>query len=183
MSNIGLLPRYTYEDYLQWEGDWELIEGIPVSMAPAPMRIHQQIAGELFFAIKNELECEECEVLYETDWKLSNETLLRPDIVVVCGEDNERYITKAPRIIFEILSPSTAKKDETVKYNIYEDERVEYYILVYPDDLRAKAYRLGHDGYRKVADFTREKLVFEGLECDLAVDFDKVFQRFRNKER
>ncbi len=22
-------PRYTIKDYLQWEGDWELVEGVP----------------------------------------------------------------------------------------------------------------------------------------------------------
>ena len=26
------LPAYTYEDYQHWEGDWELIEGIPYAI-------------------------------------------------------------------------------------------------------------------------------------------------------
>ena len=30
------LPHYTYEDYLCWEGRWELINGIPYAMTPAP---------------------------------------------------------------------------------------------------------------------------------------------------
>lgn len=30
------LPRYTVEDYNRWEGDWELIEGIPYASAPSP---------------------------------------------------------------------------------------------------------------------------------------------------
>ena len=46
MSNIELLPKYNYHDYTMWEGLWELIEGMPVSMAPAPMRKYQMI---LFF--------------------------------------------------------------------------------------------------------------------------------------
>ena len=25
---------YTYEDYRQWKGDWELIDGVPFAMAP-----------------------------------------------------------------------------------------------------------------------------------------------------
>ena len=180
MSNLELLPRYSYDDYIQWEGDWELIEGIPVSMAPAPMRIHQQIASELFFAFKQELkeECE-CEVLYETDWKLSNDTVLRPDSVLVCDDDNERYITKAPKVIIEILSPSTAKKDETLKYNIYEDEKVAYYILVYPDDLKAKVYKIEQNNYIKVGDYSSEKLVFEDIECSMSIDFKEVFRKFR----
>jgi len=31
------LPNYTYEDYCQWEGQWELIEGIPYAMSPLPI--------------------------------------------------------------------------------------------------------------------------------------------------
>ena len=37
--------KYNYADYLPWPDDerWELIEGIPYSMSPAPSRIHQEI--------------------------------------------------------------------------------------------------------------------------------------------
>lgn len=182
MSNIDLLPKYNYRDYAMWEGQWELIEGVPVSMAPAPMKIHQSIASELFFYLKQELQeaCLECEVLYETDWRVSNHTTVRPDIVLVCGDEGQQYITKAPRVIVEILSPSTAQKDETVKFNIYENEKVNYYLLVYPDDLKAKVYKIKNDKYSKVADFTKEKLVFEDIECGLTLDFEKVFRRFRS---
>jgi Uma2 family endonuclease len=178
MSNLELLTRYTYDDYCQWEGDWELIEGIPVSMAPAPMRIHQQIARELFLALNALEECE-CEVLYEIDWKLANDTVLRPDIVLICDDEHERYLTKAPKVIIEILSPSTAQKDERVKFNIYEAEKVEYYILVYPDDLKAKVYKINNHKYTKVGDFTKEKLEFEDIGCELSVDFKEVFRKFR----
>jgi len=182
MSNIELLPKYNYHDYTMWEGLWELIEGMPVSMAPAPMRKHQNIATEIIFELKSsfkEEECLECEVSFENDWKISNDTVLRPDIVFVCDDDNEKYLTKAPKIIVEILSPSTAKKDETVKFNIYEKEKVNYYILVYPDDLKAKVYKIKNDRYSKVGDFTKEKLVFEDIGCSLELDFQKVFRRFR----
>ena len=182
MSVADLLPKYTYNDYTQWEGDWELIEGIPVSMAPAPMRIHQTIATELVHGLRSsfdEMNCEDCEVTFEVDWRVSNDTVLRPDVVFICHDDNKKYLTKAPKIIIEILSPSTAKKDETVKFNIYEDEKVEYYLMVYPDDLVAKVYKMKEDKYTKVGDFTDEKLVFEDIGCDLNLDFGKVFKRFR----
>lgn len=32
--------NYTYDDYITWEGNWELIDGIPVSISPAPVRKH-----------------------------------------------------------------------------------------------------------------------------------------------
>lgn len=33
MSAVKLLPYYTYKDYCNWEGRWELIEGIPFAMS------------------------------------------------------------------------------------------------------------------------------------------------------
>ncbi len=182
MSIAQSLPRYTYEDYLLWEGDWEMIEGIPVAMAPAPMRIHQNIANQILFELNKSLEeseCKDCEVSFEVDWKVTNDTVLRPDIVFTCKDFHEKYLIKAPKIIIEVASPSTVKNDETIKFNIYEDEKVEYYIIVYTDDLIAKAYKLKDDRYIKIGDFSTEKLKFDALECKIEVDFEKVFKRFR----
>ncbi len=33
---IQYAPRYTFEDYAQWEGDWELWEGIAIAIAMSP---------------------------------------------------------------------------------------------------------------------------------------------------
>ena len=179
--SVATLLNYTYADYINWEGAWELIDGTPISMAPAPMRIHQQIARELLFALNSEMkeECTRCEILYEVDWKITEETVLRPDIVLICDDKHEAYLTKAPKIVVEILSLSTAKKDETVKFDIYEEEGVQYYILVYPNDLKAKVYSLKEGKYIKVSDFTHEVLRFDDLDCTLSLDFATVFKKFR----
>jgi len=180
--SVAEILHYTYEDYCLWEGEWELIEGVPVSMAPAPMRIHQNIATEILFALRSTLDgesCPECILSYENDWKVNEETILRPDIVLVCEDEGEAYLTKAPKVIVEILSPSTAKKDETIKFDIYQAEGVQYYILVYPDDLKAKVYSLKEGRYIKVADFTHEVLDFVDLDCEMKLDFKAVFQKFR----
>jgi len=180
--SVAAILNYTYADYVQWKGEWELIDGLAVSMAPAPMRIHQNIATELLFSLKSRLDeesCPECMFSYENDWKVSDETVLRPDIVLVCDDEHEAYLTKAPKVIIEILSPSTAKKDETVKFDIYEAEGVQYYILVYPDDLKAKVYSLKEGKYIKVGDFTHEVLNFDDLVCDVSLNFANVFKKFR----
>jgi len=41
---LNYIEYYTYEDYKRWEGDWELIEGMPYSMAPAPFKRHQNLS-------------------------------------------------------------------------------------------------------------------------------------------
>ena len=174
------IEYYTYEDYKYWEGNWELIGGIPMAMSPAPMRKHQSIASEIIRYIGNQLEnCQRCEVLGEVDYKVDEDTILRPDIVLTCDETNDTYLTKAPEIVIEIISKSTAKRDEKYKFDIYEAEKVKYYILVYPDDLKAKVYKLDDKEYDKQGDFTLESYEFEESLCGVSLDFERVFRRFR----
>ena len=131
MSNL-VYEYYTYKDYQHWEGDWELIDGVAYAMAPLPIRSHQFIATMLSFEMNRTLDCEECEVLIEIDYKVNEYTVLKPDVVLSCKDDGEKYLTKAPKIIFEVISSSTARRDEEVKFKIYEEEGVEYLGLVYP---------------------------------------------------
>ena len=172
--------HYTYDDYKLWEGNWELMGGIAVAMSPAPMRIHQSLASEIIFTIREQLdECEICEVLGEVDYKISDDTVLRPDVVLTCGETNEMYLVKAPEIIVEIINPSTAHRDEKYKFEIYEKEKVKYYIIIYPEELSAKVFKLDGKEYDKQGDFTDESYTFDETTCNVSIDFERVFRRFR----
>jgi Uma2 family endonuclease len=172
--------NYTYEDYKLWEGNWELIQGVPLAMSPAPMRIHQSLASEVIYHLREQLdECSECEILGEIDYKVNNETILRPDIALTCNETNEHHLTKAPEIIVEIISKATAKRDEVYKFDIYEAQKVNYYVIIYPDDLVAKVYKLDGKEYDKQGDFSLESYYFEKTTCKVSLDFEKVFKRFR----
>ena len=174
------IEYYNYDDYKQWEGEWELIDGIAYSMSPAPMKKHQSIATEIIYNLRSQIEdCTRCEVLGEIDYKIDDYTTLKPDIVLTCGETNERYLTKSPEIVVEIISKSTARRDEIHKFAIYEKEKVNYYILVYPNDLRAKIYKLKGSTYDKVGDFLEDTYTFEETECKVNLDFKRVFSRFR----
>ncbi|SFV75309.1 hypothetical protein MNB_SM-3-37 [hydrothermal vent metagenome] len=174
------ITSYTYDDYKLWQGDWELYNGIAVAMSPAPMRKHQSLASEIIYNIREQFDdCAQCEVLGEVDYKVSDDTVLRPDVVLTCDETNESYLVKAPEIIVEIISPSTAKRDEKYKFEIYEREKVKYYIIIYPNDLVAKVYKLDNKKYDKQGDLTIEEYMFEDTTCAISIDFEKVFRRFR----
>ena len=174
------IEYYTYDEYCQWKGDWELISGVPLAMAPAPMINHQIIAGNILYELKSSMgKCKECVVVGEADWKVSDDTVLKPDVVLICNETNEAYMTKAPEIIVEVISKSTAKRDEIHKFKIYEEEKVKYYVLVYPTDLKAKVYRLDDKEYTKEGDFSLETYNFEETTCKASINFENVFERFR----
>ena len=176
-----VVEYYTYDDYVKWEGDWELIKGFPFAMAPAPMKIHQELSGNIYFELKKHVEdsCSLCEALYEIDYKVNEDTVLRPDVVLTCGETNEAHLTKTPEIVVEVISKATAKRDEEYKFKIYEEEQVKYYILVYPDDLIAKVYKLENRKFYLEGRFDVETYEFENTTCKVKIDFEKVFKKYR----
>jgi Uma2 family endonuclease len=173
---LAYVEHYTVDDYDLWEGDWELIEGMPYAMAPSPMVTHQSINMKIARQLDERLdECEECQALFEIDWYVSSDTVVRPDTLVICYEPDEK-LTKKPEVIFEVTSPSTVAKDEKVKFEIYEREGVRYYILVYPDDKVAKVYELKDGAYIKMGDFSEEKTVFDLPSCQLEFDFSRIWR-------
>ncbi len=177
-SVAKLLPHYTYEDYKQWEGDWELIGGIAYAMAPSPVAEHQYTVAEIIFQIKSQMpeRCSErCQVFSELDWIVSNDTVLRPDVVVVCAEV-EDYIKSAPEVVFEVVSKATAQKDEHLKFEIYESEGVPYYVLIYPEFKKARIFKMEGDRYENVADCTGEIYTFKS-RCEFEIDFSKLWYR------
>jgi len=170
---------YTYDDYKQWEGDWELIDGIPHAMAPAPVISHQFLATEISRLLGNQIEdCEKCFVVMEEDYKIDEYNILKPDVSMICNQF-DKYITKAPEIVVEVISPSTARRDEKTKFQIYQEEGVKYYILIYPNELKAKLYKLENRKYVKEGDFTDESYKFENLTCEIEVNFEKVFKKIK----
>lgn len=126
MSNaVKLLPHYTYSDYENWEGRWELIDGIPYAMRPLPVPKHQKIATALSTEFTIMLkECAQCTAYQPIDYRISDDTILQPDMLVVCGEITKNFLDFPPALVVEILSPATALKDRHSKYPIYESQGI-----------------------------------------------------------
>ncbi|WP_456379496.1 Uma2 family endonuclease [Thiolapillus sp.] len=170
------LPHYTYEDYVQWEGRWELIDGIPYAMTPAPSIEHQAISNNISWLLKDLLaECEECRALLPVDWKIDEDTVVQPDNLVICHHEAGAYLSKAPVLIFEILAKSTASKDKNSKFNLYEKEGVRHYVIVDPGEQLAKVYSLREGKYIKVVDATDERCDFDLGKCRINFDFSKIW--------
>ena len=146
------LPRYTVEDYERWQGDWELVEGIPYALA-SPSFKHQRLVLILAMLLELQLEsneaCKDCKVVIDTDYVVNEYTVLRPDIAVVCDHKGDK-ITKPPKVVVEVISPSTKKVDEEIKPLIYAQEGVKYLLLVYPEREKMVCLVLKGERYESV---------------------------------
>lgn len=175
--NLALkyLPKYTLKDYESWEGDWELIEGIPYALA-SPTFEHQRIVLRIARFLDEELEqkCPTCTIGIDTDYIIDEHTVVRPDVFIVCGKV-EKKIYRTPEVIFEVVSENTAEKDEKLKFELYEREGVEYYIIVFPSIKKAKVYKLRDGKYKKLTDLIDDTLELELEDCKIHLDFSKVW--------
>ncbi|MCX8075805.1 MAG: Uma2 family endonuclease [Aquificaceae bacterium] len=138
---LKYLPHYTYEDYQKWQGDWELLEGIPYAMA-SPKLTNQIVLTKLVFILNtaiNEKDCP-CIPVVEVDWVISENTVVRPDLSVICEGFDQDYIRRPPILVAEIVSESTKRMDEEIKFELYREEGVKYYLLLYPENRSWKLY-------------------------------------------
>ena len=171
------LPHYVYDDYRLWEGRWELIEGIPYAMTPSPSFRHQKISQKIARLLDESLDnCKHCQAVLPVDWKVSDDTVVQPDNMVICYRPSGDFLFKAPSLIFEILSPSTSGKDRKTKYSIYEREAVVFYCIVDPEDRVAKIYRLRDGRYVKQMDATDETFEFDLGKCSIDLDFSQIWK-------
>ena len=103
--------------------NYELIDGI-VMMSPSPSFEHQTISNKLVFKLNLQLENTPCQPLYEYDIRV-NQDIYKPDVMVFCQENDE-----LPRIVFEIISPTSKHRDLVTKVAKYEQAGIaEYWIL------------------------------------------------------
>lgn len=133
MRSIPAAETYTLADWRQWQGDWELIDGQPLAKAPSPSVSHQKISAALHLLLSEQLRnCPHCQALFETDVEFSDDTVVRPDVLVICFAPEGERLTRAPSLIAEVVSPESARRDEHTKLALYAAEGVAHYLLLYP---------------------------------------------------
>lgn len=171
-------PHYTYDDYCLWEGKWELIEGMPYAMSPAPGWKHQWISTELGAKFSQALKnCRKCKVFQPIDWKIKEDTVLQPDLSIVCKPfTNPAYLDFPPELIVEILSPSTAMKDRREKYELYALQNVKYYIIIDPNFNKVEIFENKNQQYSPAAVNPDTFTFLIGENCNTQIDFSDLFK-------
>lgn len=134
--------KYTYANYATWDDDerWELIDGVPYAMSPAPTQKHQEITGEIFAQLHAFLKGKPCKVFISPfDVRLNasddDNTVFQPDLLVVCDQSklDGKSCKGAPDLIIEVLSPSTSRIDRMIKFQKYLQAGVKEYWIVDPE--------------------------------------------------
>lgn len=188
--SVAIQPdkKYTYADYLTWPDDerWELIEGIPYAMSPAPGMKHQSLSMDLSIIIGSYLKKRSCKVFAAPfDVLLCEQgtadeeikTVVQPDLVVICdlSKLNPKGCKGAPDLVIEILSESTAYKDQTKKLRLYEKHGVKEYWIVSPDAEYIMIYSYNGQIFDKPRYYIAGDIVRSSVLTDLSLDLRDVF--------
>ncbi len=174
------MPHFTHNDYILWENRWELINGIPYSMAQTPCLNHQKILARISKELDKNLNCtfkEICEVyIAPIDWKINETSVVQPDVALFCEKTEKQYFSKTPPLIVEVLSRATALKDTTTKFELYQRESVSCYIIVDPNRQKAEIFELEDGKYKLAKKIDQDgEYHFSHEGCKVSVDFGVVF--------
>jgi len=158
-TTINAVPKtyMTAEEYLAWEElqetKHEYLNGMvyDVYAMAGAKDAHVTIAGNVFAIAKSHLRGTPCRT-YIADMKLradEDSAYFYPDVFVTCDprdRANDNY-KSCPKLIVEVLSPSTAGYDRGGKFAAYRQmPSLEEYVVIDPAKLTVDLFRKREDG-------------------------------------
>ena len=185
MGHAAPLPVFTATDYLVWEHAQterhEFVDGEVFAMAGAEDR-HVTVAGNLYIALRQHLSGSPCRT-YMSDMRVhvaAANSYFYPDVLVTCSPADQASPTvkTEPKLIIEVLSPSTASYDMGLKFAHYRRlDSLQEYAWIDVDNRTVNCYRLGADGLWVLHPFGQGEtvaLASVALEITAAKLFDEV---------
>ncbi len=171
--------RLTAEQYLAIERAAqfrsEFYRGEMFAMVGAS-RKHNLIAGNVFGELHRQFKDRKCEV-YQSDMRVKvNATGLYtyPDVVATCDEprfeDNHVDTFVNPKVIVEVLSPSTELWDRGRKFEHYRNiPSLREYVLICQDHVMVEKFAINADGEWALRDYRtlEDILVLDSISCQI----------------
>ena len=174
--------KFTYEDYKHTPEDkrYELLDG-ELIMVLAPRTAHQRTSRDILIPINTfvaendlgEVFIAPCDVV------LSDTDVVQPDLLFVSKERshiiNEDNIRGAPDLVIEILLPSRAQRDRTLKRTLYALHGVPEYWQADTDAKIAMVLTLDNGEYKVAGIYGEGQMLVSPLLQGFTLDIDKIF--------
>jgi Uma2 family endonuclease len=154
--NVALPRRLTVDQFLAWavrqpEGKYELVDGVVV-MQQSQKWGHSKVKLEVAMVLREAIRKAGVACYMASDGptvRISKHKAFVPDALVApLPEPNWESLEVAdPVIVVEVLSPSTARLDETTKLDGYfQVPSVRHYLIVDPDTQTITHHKRGRGG-------------------------------------
>ena len=182
MVTVSAKPKLTYEDYLNTPDDvrYELLDGELVPMSPTPIARHQRLVFNIAHTVRLFVDEHDLGEVFISpfDVILSETIVVQPDVMFVSKERLsivEDYLHGAPDLVVEVLSPSTSRRDRTIKREFYERHGVKEYWLVDPYGRNVTVLLLGERGYDVAGVYGADETLTSPTLAGFALDLSEVF--------
>ena len=171
------------EEYLEWENRQptrnEYVDGRIHAMTGGSRR-HNVICGNLYVALRAATRGGPCRV-FVNDIKLRVEAAnayYYPDLILTCAAtDSDRYVVKEPRLVVEVLSPSTEPIDRREKLSAYRKlASLREYVLVSQEAREVTVFRREPPGDRWSAETIEGQGSLRLESVPLAVTLDEIYE-------
>ncbi|MGX3046801.1 Uma2 family endonuclease [Ursidibacter arcticus] len=169
LNQLDLNRSYSYSDYLLWQlkERVEIIKGKILAMSPAPNRLHQNISLKLTGHLLKVFPSDKCKLYVAPfDVRFPDEngnikTVVQPDLCVICDPNklDEQGCIGAPDLIIEILSPGNSKREMKDKYELYQEQGVNEYWVVRPEERNIHIYILENGRYIGIAPVVEDEII------------------------
>jgi len=191
ISQLDPSQTYSYADYLTWKFTEfvELIRGRVLRKMSAPTSAHQQTVTNLMVEIGQFLKRKPCRVFAAPfDVRLLRstgngdaqvQTVVQPDLCVICDPSkvDKRGCLGAPDWIIEIVSPGTATHDTKTKFDLYAENGVGEYWIVFPGEQTIAVYVLEGEEYQPRGDYYEPGRVPTHTLPELQLEWADVFEQ------
>ncbi|WP_365671975.1 Uma2 family endonuclease [Okeania sp. SIO3I5] len=171
--------KMTPEEYLEWEAQqefrYEYVDGEILAMTGGTIP-HTKIYLNFYTALRPHLSQRGCEA-YVSDVKVrdsKNNRYFYPDLVVTCNAEDlkSRDFIQHPKVIVEVLSPSTRKYDRDDKLKYYQQfSSLQEYVLVDSESISVEIYQRGEGKIWHYCRYTEgESITLESIEFTCAIE-------------
>ena len=174
--------KFTYEDYKQTPDDtrYELLDG-ELILVPAPRLTHQRISRKILTRLDSFVTENDLGEVFDApaDVVLSDFNVVQPDILFVSNERShimtDANVQGAPDLVIEVLSPSTAQRDRTIKRDLYAQHGVPEYWQADEDARNVQVLTLVDGEYEVAGIYGEGQTVVSPLLPDLRLAVDDLF--------
>lgn len=161
-------PTLTIEEYFAWEQQqeirYEYLEGELIATTGGTIP-HNDIALNLYRALYSHVRSQGCRTnVVDVKVRVSPTAYFYPDLVVSCDERDRNAIKliEFPKLVVEVLSPSTEADDRGRKFKQYQLlESLQEYVLMSSEYMSVECFRRSENKFLIYAPYTSIKLVSE----------------------
>lgn len=178
MVDSSIRLGYSFLDYLRFEKDaherHEFVHGLILAMAGGTLE-HARRTAKVISLLDAQLRGKRCSVFdSNARVRVPSGNAYYPDVTVVCGpvatDPEDPLSATNPRVVVEVLSPSTAAFDQNEKLEDYRTVvSLRHIVFVAADEARVEVWTRTEDGWALRSWGSGEQAGLDAIQCVLDV--------------